>query len=395
MPPPKTYTGADLIELHLPGSPALLQMVLKSLLTAGARSAGPGEFTARAFFNGRMDLTQAEAVAELISARSDAQLRAAERLLQGQLHKLCAQLTERIAEICALVEADIDFSDQDLPLASSDQLNQLTGAVHADIDRLLRKSLSWDQLTHLPQVAVAGPANAGKTALTNALLGFERGIVSSIAGTTRDLLTGPITLTLGECLIIDTAGLGAVADPLADQTQQLTRTAIATCDLLCWVVDVTSPTISTDFEHLAQLDKKPPKIILLANKIDLLADPADHLARLARPDSLATAPLLPVSALNGTGIAPVIDRIEDTLHNEIHPCPPDTLALTLRQRQSLTAAADSLANAADLLTDRPAENLELVALELRDALDHLAAITGQLTGDDLLARIFSRFCVGK
>ncbi|MCK4629121.1 MAG: 50S ribosome-binding GTPase, partial [Sedimentisphaerales bacterium] len=206
---PHSYTTQDVVEFHLPGSGPLLQMVLQRLLATGAdvRSAEPGEFTARAFFNGRIDLTEAEAVAEVINARSDGQLRAAERLLDGRLHRICSEITRRLTEALALIEANIDFSEEDIEFATGEQLRGQVAAVLGDLGRLLTDSTTWDELTHLPKVAVAGPANAGKSSLINSLSGIDRSIVSSIAGATRDLLTVPLSLPDGECMLIDTAGL--------------------------------------------------------------------------------------------------------------------------------------------------------------------------------------------
>lgn len=390
---PHSYTTEDMAELHLPGSPSLLGIVLEALLGAGVRPAGPGEFTARAFLNGRIDLTEAEAIAAVIGARSDRQLRAAEKLLDGQLHRLCSQLTERLSEFVALVEAEIDFSDQDIEFASLGQLRRQIESIYQDLDSLLSRSITWDQLSHLPQLAVAGPANAGKSSLVNSLLGINRSIVSAIAGTTRDLLTAPLKLPHGECMLIDTAGLGDVTDPLSEKTQRLSRRAIATCDLLLWVLDASTCDLSRDRTAGPPAELNPPEnVIVVANKIDLCPNGlAGNLPRDSGADSI-----IEVSALRGDNLDALKLRIDKMLRNNLYvDCSSQTIALTARQRQRLLAGRESLGQCLSLLSDDETVQLELVALELRSSLDSLASISGAAVTEDILGRIFSRFCVGK
>jgi tRNA modification GTPase len=400
---PHSYTTQDVVEFHLPGSGPLLQMVLQRLLAAGARSAEPGEFTARAFFNGRIDLTEAEAVAEVINARSDSQLRAAERLLDGRLHRVCSEITRRLTEALALVEAGIDFSEEDIEFATGEQLQGQVTAVLGDLDRLLTDSMTWDELTHLPRVAVAGPANAGKSSLVNSLSGIDRSIVSSIAGATRDLLTVPLSLPDGECMLIDTAGLynaaEAVSDPLAEAARKLSRRAVATCDLLLWVFDAAEAD-SYGFSAPPDDMELPEHVILIANKIDL----PHHEQRLDDILSDASACSIRVSALRSDNLNLLKTGIDNTLR-KILTCetPTQAMALTVRQRQSLQNGRDCLNGAISLLKSagRAASNdpdqvqWELLAVELRSCLDHLGCISGAVITEDVLDNIFSRFCVGK
>jgi tRNA modification GTPase len=393
---PHSFSGEDMAELHVPGSAALLRMLLEGLLTAGARQAQPGEFTARAFFNGRIDLSEAEAVAEVINARSDAQLRGAARLLDGALRRHCRQIAECITELLALVEAGIDFSNQEIELISARELTGRINAVRAEVRHLLDDSISWDELNVLPQVALAGPANAGKSSLTNALLGMDRSIVAAIAGTTRDLLTAPMHFEHGECLLIDTAGLGLVEDEiLAEQAQECARRAIAGCDLLLWVVDVSDnrsvEQIRDDLDLIRQFDH-PPSVLVVANKIDLCQDSA---ARQELVGQTCEASAVAVSALTGDNLTNLKSLIEKTLHGGGSECSASTLALTARQREELRQAAQTLTQAAELIAEGDLEQAELVALELRGGLDHLAGISGKEVTEEVLGIIFSRFCVGK
>jgi len=398
---PRSYTGQDVVELHLPGSPVLLGMISEGLLCAGARSAEPGEFTARAFFTGRLDLTEAEAVAQVIGAQSDAQLRAAQRLLDGALHRACGAISARIADVLALVEAQLDFSQEDIELARPSQLLADTRRARQELLTVLAESTSWDQLEQLPRVVLAGPANAGKSCLANALLRMDRSIVSQIAGTTRDLLTAPLALEKGECLLIDTAGLGPVSDPLANTTQRFTRRAMGQCDLLVWVFDagVTEPADATDLAE-AVPEAARRNVILAANKVDLCSEDRTAVDRAGgnwRRYLNTDAKLITVSALRGDNIEELREMIEAAVHlDATDSAGQATLALTARQREAMRQAVLYMENAARLFSDDPDEPPgELIAVELRSALDELGSISGGVVTEDLLDRIFSRFCIGK
>jgi len=400
---PRTYTTQHMAELHLPGSPPLLQMVLEQLLTENVRMAEPGEFTARAFFSNRIDLTEAEAVAALINARSDAQLRAAERLLDGALHTSCATLAADLSDTLALVEAAIDFAEGDLDFASQQELHEQVSTADRDLRILLHDSTTWQELNHLPRVAVLGRPNVGKSSLTNALTGLNRSIVAGIAGTTRDMLTAPLQLNHGECLLIDTAGLAETSDrpippagqssrsDIFDQSQHLAHRAAATCDLILWVFDVASDDPWSEQKLPRELESAT-NIIFVANKIDLR--PNFQPKGLPAPTRIQLQSV-PVSALTGQNLELLKARIERALHGDLLDCPATALALTVRQQQELYNAAESITRAAELLAESADLQPELVALELRTALDHLGNISGEIVPEDVLGKIFSRFCVGK
>ena len=400
---PQSYTTQDMAELHLPGSPALLQIVLAHLLSDTIRPAEPGEFTARAFINQRIDLTEAEAVAAMINARSDAQLRAAERLLDGALHCSCAALAARLVQTLALVETTIDFTQEDIDLAFTTSLRNQVRSAGDDLAQLLRNSAAWDDLNDLPRVAILGRPNAGKSTLTNALTGLDRSIVSSIAGTTRDMLTAPLRLTNGECLLIDTAGLADTADGAAsleghrqhahifEQAQKMTRRTGATCDLMLWVFDLAADPAQGDQGPPAEL-KSDANIIAVGNKLDLCSHAARTNTALAGG---ADSDTVAVSALTGSNLEMLKAHIEFALRSVLVDCPESSVALTTRQRNQLDNAWKAIEKAVELFngpTDFPGE---LVALELRTALDHLGSISGQIVAEDILTEIFSRFCIGK
>ena len=390
---PHSYTGEDLAELHLPGAPPLLQIVLETLQRAGGRSAEPGEFTARAFLNGRLDLSQAEAVAALINARSDAQLRSAERLLEGALRRHTERLADGLTDLLALVEAAIDFADQDIDLALPSQLCRQLAPLRDQLQHVLDQSIRWQELNHLPQVVIAGPANAGKSSLTNALTGSARSIVTAVAGTTRDLLTTPLALPEGPCLLIDTAGLGQVNDILAGLTQPLTCRAARQCDLLVWLVDVaderTSDQIAADLALPDALGSVSRLVVL--NKIDACRDWPRRQRELG--DCLP-GEWLAVSAARPWGLEELKAALGRRVHG-VENVAAEALALTSRQRGELTAAQACLDQAQALLADDTADQIELVALELRNGLNHLGALSGVAVTEEVLGRIFSKFCIGK
>ncbi len=381
-----SYTTEDMIELHLPGSPALLGMVLEKLLSLDdIRMAQPGEFTARAFFNGRIDLTEAEAVAEVIHAQSDTQLRAAERLLDGQLHRFCSEVSERLSMILAEIEADIDFSegdDADLVVATDDKISGELGWVLNAVDELLANSRSWDDIHHLPVVVLAGPANAGKSSLANRLLGMDRSIVSQIAGTTRDLLSAPLQLADGECLLIDTAGLGDVVDPLAEATQLMTQKGIEGCDLLIWVEDISA---DGEVKGLPNDMKLPANVLMVGNKCDLREDKkAEERSELF------------VSAATGENIEALLEAINRILHNEMAvSMGADAMALTSRQKQALADSRLSVIAGLKTVSQGYPQQAEILALEIRETLDSIGVISGQVVNDDIFSKIFENFCIGK
>ena len=302
-----------------------------------------------------------------------------------------------------MIEANIDFSKEDIEFATGEQLRDQVVDVLGDLDRLLSDSMTWDELTHLPRVAVAGPANAGKSSLVNSLSGIDRSIVSSIAGATRDLLTVPLSLPDGECMLIDTAGLynaaEAVSDPLAEAARKLSRRAVATCDLLLWVFDAAEAD-SYGFSAPPDDMELPKHVILIANKIDL----PHHEQRLDDILSAVSTCSIGVSALRGDNLNLLKTRIDNMLR-KILTCetPTQAMALTVRQRQSLQNGRDCLNEVISLLkgagravsNDPDQVQWELLAVELRSCLDHLGCVSGVVITEDVLDNIFSRFCVGK
>ena len=391
---PRSYTRQDVLELHVPGQ-VLASMLHGELVRRGARAAQGGEFTARAFLSGRLDLAAAEAVADVIDAEADAQLRSAVGVMDGALARLCRPAAEALTEALALTEASIDFSDDDIELAPPAQLARRVHKVAGDLSHALDAAGVWTPAAAEPRVAIAGRPNAGKSSLLNALSGLDRAIVSAMAGTTRDVLSAPATLADGaEVMLLDAAGLDIWTDPLSRAAHAAAREAVARAEAVLFVVDVVAPDVADEalLAEVRQLNRRGP-VLILANKIDL-ADDAEGVVSALR--SRFGSDVRPVSAVTGAGL----DELRVVLAAELAgAAPPQAGSLLLhdRQRRGIDSAAAAARRAGELLAPAPsvADAAELVAVELRAALDSLAELVGEVVAEDVLAAIFSRFCIGK
>lgn len=369
---PRSYTGEDLVEFHIPGSPVLAQMLLKRLLSLGARAAEPGEFTARAYFNGRMDLTAAEGVAATISAGSEQELAAARRLLAGELARRLAPVMDLIAQTLALTELGIDFSDEDVSFVHAEEVKEQIERADESLARLLNDSARFERLAHEPQVVLVGRPNAGKSTLLNALAGGPRAVISPLAGTTRDALSAEVALVRGTIRLIDVAGVDDVSsdDEIGRQMHEHALRAVETADLVVLVQDI------TDGSSVPALPSNPAMVVV--SKWDLQpSDPA--------PDGDRVS----VSAVTGAGMDHLRQRLDELCFGQSSAAP--ALALNIRHVNALNDARTALSRARESIAAGP----ELLALELREALDALGSILGRLSPDDLLGRIFSSFCIGK
>jgi tRNA modification GTPase len=366
---PHSYTGEDLVEFHVPGNPGLARMLLDDIFDRGARPAEPGEFTARAYFNGRIDLTEAEGVAAIISASNDQELLAARRLMGGELTRRLAPIMSLLTDTLALIEVGIDFSGEDVTFLSNEQELARIGDAEQALKSLLIYSARFERLAHEPTVVLIGRPNAGKSTLLNALSGRERAVVSSIAGTTRDALSADVMLARGIVRITDVAGLDDQTSDIDRQMRDRALHAAQTADVLILVED-----ISSDVTERLSIDREPRLVV--RSKYDLSNE-----ALAARPGEVT------VSALTGAGMDELRRRLDDLCFGESNT--GASLALNLRHVRAIEEARFALGRA------KRVNAPELIAMELREALELLGGILGRVSPDDLLGRIFSGFCIGK
>jgi tRNA modification GTPase len=384
---PRSFTGEDLVEIHLPNSPALIGLLTEHLLATAreqslsARLANPGEFTARAFFNAKLDLTEAEGIAATIAASSQTELRAAARLLQGDLHRWIDGLAQQLGDTLALVEAGIDFADENIELLPAAQLTQNLGGLHAQIHDQLASCLRIDRLADLPTIVFIGRPNVGKSSLINALSQSDRAIVSPVAGTTRDTLAALMHIeesgggVATQVRLLDVPGEEAPSTDLQSQMMATRQSAILDADLIVEVRDAPSAKVSV-------LAEDPAPRLVVYNKSDLHA---------AAPVSSNSPAWQHVSAKTGAHIPAL--RVH--LASRVSRAPTLAAArivLNHRHRELLIQAAAHL-TAGQFLS--PADQPELLAAELRRALDLLGQITGTISPEEVLARVFSQFCIGK
>jgi tRNA modification GTPase len=369
-PAPGSYTGEDVLELQGHGGPVVMAALLAACLDAGARLAEPGEFTRRAFLEGRLDLAQAEAVADLIDAASREAARSALRSLSGEFSAAIAALQEKLIELRALTEAQLDFPEEEVDAAHRDESAERLSHLRALLAEVLARSRQGSLLRSGLHVVLVGRPNVGKSSLLNRLAGDERAIVTSVPGTTRDALREPVSIEGVPLVLVDTAGLRAAADELERLGMARTRRELETADLVLAVHE------AGRHEELPTPLPKGVARIEVYNKVDL------------QPAFRAPAGALAVSAKNGAGL----DELRHAILRTAGWAATGESVFLARERhlRALSAAARHLQRAGDEL-----DRWELFAEELRLAHGELGRITGEFTSDDLLGEIFSRFCIGK
>jgi tRNA modification GTPase len=376
-PAPRTYTGQDLAELHTISSPPLVERLIADLLAAGARAARPGEFTLRAFLAGKKDLTQAEAVLAVIEAGTDADLKQALTQLAGGVTRPLAALREDLLNLLADVEAALDFADEDIEFVGKADLLTRVGAGLAHLANL-RRQLDDRAVSGRPvRVAIVGHPNAGKSSLFNALTGAPAALVSEEAGTTRDYLTRAIDLGGVPVELIDTAGWQHAADTIAEQAQRLGREQAGRADVVLWCAPVGEEFDPADGARLAATGAE---VLRVRTKADLGE----------RRGSTLSSDMIPCSTITAGGT----DALRTALAEKVAALARPPLAPSLsRCRGHVEAATLALRRAHEHA--REDDPPELLALALREALEQIGEMAGAVYTDDLLDRIFSRFCIGK
>ena len=376
-PQPASYTGDDIVEIATHGSSVVLNAVVAAAVREGARLAAPGEFTLRAYLNGRIDLPQAEAVADLVDAATPLQARAAFDQLNGTLTTAIGEIDAALFDLIAKLEASVDFPDEGYHFVEPGSAALSIEAIAQKINALLTTASRGRLVREGATIVIAGPPNAGKSSLFNALVGSHRAIVTPVPGTTRDLLTEVVDLDGVRSTLVDTAGIGDSTDPIEVEGIRRARAAAAVSDLILLVRDGSTPLEpSSTFEEVSE-----SKRLIVSSKADL-------------PSAWHREKALRVSARTGQGIEELIAAIHRALAGEALS---DTPALTnVRHIDLLTRASASLRTASAAVTEaHGALSEEFVLADLQEARGLLEEITGRRTPDDVLVHVFERFCVGK
>jgi len=395
---PHSYTGESLVELHVEAGPALVEALVQNLVSRGARPAGPGEFTARAYLNGKLDLAQAEAVNEIIASSNRFQLDAAESLLRGRLTETAGAVRAKLLDLLSLLEAGLDFSGEDIAFIGTDEALERLDRIRKDLETLLAGSIRYESLIGLPAVGIAGAPNAGKSSLLNALLGQERSLVSDQRKTTRDVLSGIWTTERFQCVLFDCAGLLSGPDNLLDElAQQAAIEALRHCQAVIFCVDATRTDFTEDRTVRALIESAD--ILHIATKCDLLDAPAQAVRMEPLREAFA-ADLVPTSVRTRMGLDALRRAVESRLlapqagsgAGPLLGEGRDTVALTARHRQAVADAIENVRRAAEQIEQG---DDEVAAMMIRAAGQAVSEIESQPVDEQILDRIFSRFCVGK
>jgi tRNA modification GTPase len=384
-PAPHSFTGEDVLEFQLHGSPVVTDLLLQHLLTKGLRLARPGEFSERAFLNDKIDLAQAEAIADLINSASVAAARYAQRSLQGEFSRLIQKLVEGVTMLRVYIEAALDFPEEEVDFLAEGAVSDKLEALRSELQGIQVQARQGTLVREGIKVAIVGEPNAGKSTLLNALSGEDAAIVTDIPGTTRDVLRMSIDIDGLPVHILDTAGLRASNDPVEQEGMRRARLAMSDADLVLFLLDVRqASTLDTNpiWQELNELH--PSRLILVLNKVDLLTGHFE-------PRLATDIEVVHISAKQQTGL----EELRTLLKNAAGFGAVEEGGFIARRRHldALQQTANRLAAAAQILQHH--RGGELVAEELRLAQDALGEITGKVSSDALLGRIFSSFCIGK
>jgi len=386
---PHSYTGQDIIEISCHGSEYIQRKIIELLLSGGARLAEPGEFTLRAFMNGKFDLSQAEAVADLIASNSESSHRLAMSQMRGGFSLKIGELRARLIDFASLIELELDFSEEDVEFADRTALFNLLETIKAEIISLKSSFALGNVMKHGIPVAIVGKPNVGRSTLLNALLNEERAIVSEIPGTTRDTIEDSINFQGVTFRFIDTAGLRFSDDTIEIIGIGRTYEKMNQASVVLYVFDINTTTEKEIDLAIAdirvQLDDPDKQIIPIANKTDMLTTAPHSFKKLVELDTLF------ISAKRNENINLIIERLLNSSHSgEIGD---QTIVYSLRHFEALTRAAQSIESIEQGFADGIPS--DLIAIDIRQALHHLGTITGEVTTDELLGNIFGKFCIGK
>jgi tRNA modification GTPase len=376
---PRSYTGEDTVEIQCHGGSLITRQVLEATLQAGARAALPGEFTFKAFINGKIDLAQAEAVQELIGAKNQLALQAAENQLQGALSKKISHFQHELVDLAAILEAWVDFPEEGLEFASMEEVIASLEQVKANMQNLVNTFHEGKKIQEGLSLCLIGPPNVGKSSLMNALLGKDRAIVTDIPGTTRDLLEDELFLGGLHFRIVDTAGIRETEEVIEQEGIRRSKKAMHAADLILLVMDATRP-FSLDFHFELPVERT----ILIWNKIDL-------------PHDLAIPSFFPhsvkLSAKTGEGLAELKEKIHQVIWRNAPPSKEEIVITNARHKHALSSAISACD---DLICGlKTGISPEFLSSDMRRVLQELGTIIGSNISEDILTAIFSKFCIGK
>lgn len=381
---PNSFTRENAVEISCHGSPVVIKEIIKALLAHGARLAGPGEFTKRAFLNGRFDLAQAEAVADLINSETDNARQAALNQMRGGFSREINHLREELIHFASLIELELDFGEEDVEFAKRDDLRKLILKIQSYLSSLIQSFDQGNVIKNGVPTVIAGKPNAGKSTLLNVLLNEEKAIVSEIAGTTRDVIEDEIVLGGINFRFIDTAGLRETQDVIEAIGVERTRDRMKKASVILYLFDLTASTLPEAQEEIKELEKLGIPFIKVGNKVDK-ASP-ELLKSLSHEDFIF------ISASNKTNIQQLKDKLLSFFQISTVKS-GDVLVTSLRHYQNLIQTHASL----DRVLTGMSEGVtgDFLAMDIRQSLHYLGEITGEITTDDLLENIFSKFCIGK
>jgi len=388
MKSPKTYTREDMVEIHCHGGYLILQRVLELVLKQGARMAEPGEFTKRAFLNGRIDLTQAEAVIDLITAKTMDSLEIANQQLRGVLYREMTSLKEDLVEQLALIEAHIDFPEEEIDPIS-------VGKMRQDLKRMIHQIEGWIASFEEGKIfregiscAIIGKTNVGKSSLLNVLLKEERAIVTPIPGTTRDVIEEVLNICGIPVRLMDTAGLRKAMDSIEQEGVRRAKERVSDSDFVLLMIDGSRPLDADDMEIFEEIKEKKKVVALNKKDLPLKISLEDVKSRFQEN------PIISISCLRNEGIDDLKEAIYHYLvHRDVRSSPEHLIVANIRHKTALSQMRDNLSNAVKGLEERTSP--EFIAFEIRSALEALGEIVGETTTEEILSRIFEQFCIGK
>ncbi|WP_234737214.1 tRNA uridine-5-carboxymethylaminomethyl(34) synthesis GTPase MnmE [Tellurirhabdus bombi] len=384
---PASFTKEDVVEISCHGSDYIIRQILRLLLKEGVRMAQPGEFTQRAFLNGQFDLVQAEAVADLIAADSEATHRTALTQLRGGFSKKLKELRQQLIDFAALIELELDFGEEDVEFARRDDLRRLVLAIQRVLRPLIDSFSVGNAIKNGVPTVIVGKPNAGKSTLLNALLNEEKAIVSNIPGTTRDLIEDELFIDGIRFRFIDTAGLREATDAIEAIGVERTKQQLAKASIVIYLFDAAEMELSELSEIEQDLQQRAVPYLLVANKTDKLAQDELHNWQLHFGDQL-----VPIQANTGKNIPEMTQQLVRFVKTNAQTS-SNTVVTNMRHFEHLSQTEAALSRVLDGLdTD---VSPDWLVMDIRDALRHLGELTGEITTDDLLETIFSRFCIGK